>query len=646
MRIILFIQGSASGQAGDTAADWASLERIAQRLQSHVAIVAAPQPRSFELDPGPRRVSGFDPRVDWSELRVGAPGSTSIVQAYQPTALRGDRPARRDALGYGAYASALASFLLHPLTEPMTIGVQGPWGKGKSTFMGFIKDALIRGARASQGSKELLDLDAVTARLALAAPTNDPNREAARKKDDRDLASAQRALARRASGEVVCAEFNAWQFEATKEIWSGLARTISVALEASRPWYLRAAMRLAYPFRLVRSQTWVVAALLLLLGSAGLLLALYAALPEQTAALIQFTLPANAPVLPQPFGTLLALALLGGSIWRLIRPLGDGFARLARSPAESRPGYQARVVEDLRYARDAWRRKPAPRVVVFIDDLDRCSEDRIVDVLQAIHLILAQSDFYVVMGIDTEMIHRAIRQHYLAQPGAEKLPADFANAYLEKIIQLPFHLPESSPEDRDRFTRSIFGWGFELPASEQASRSVRAGPGDVPFDLGAVLPISAVERLPVEITQEEQVAFGVFQAFIADNPRQLIRLVNLHRLVKIMVHGSGPVPSVERQRKLVKWLTFCVRWPDLVARAISAADGPTSPANILAGLARTRKNRPVDAASLLAFANAEDPSDYLEAADLAENGELRRAATFAALVADHPQAPAADQPPA
>ncbi|MEO6046798.1 MAG: hypothetical protein ABIQ57_04940, partial [Candidatus Kapaibacterium sp.] len=48
------------------------------------------------------------------------------------------------------------------------------------------------------------------------------------------------------------------------------------------------------------------------------------------------------------------------------------------------------------------------------------------------------------------------------------------------------------------------------------------------------------------------------------NPREIKRLVNVHRLVKILLQRTDTSSSVRRQRLLTKWLIFCSRWPDLV----------------------------------------------------------------------------------
>lgn len=93
------------------------------------------------------------------------------------------------------------------------------------------------------------------------------------------------------------------------------------------------------------------------------------------------------------------------------------------------------------------------RIVLYIDDLDRCPPKQVVDVLQAIHLLLAFELFVVVVGVDARWIRHALRERYpemlsedwddVATPksGEERLvkmatPRD----YVEKIFQVPFWL--------------------------------------------------------------------------------------------------------------------------------------------------------------------------------------------------------------
>ncbi len=87
------------------------------------------------------------------------------------------------------------------------------------------------------------------------------------------------------------------------------------------------------------------------------------------------------------------------------------------------------------------------RVILYIDDLDRCPPRRVVEVLQAIHLLLAFPLFVVVVGVDARWVTRSLQETYeWLKPGADGLPVArkaegvTPHDYLEKIFQIPFWL--------------------------------------------------------------------------------------------------------------------------------------------------------------------------------------------------------------
>lgn len=96
--------------------------------------------------------------------------------------------------------------------------------------------------------------------------------------------------------------------------------------------------------------------------------------------------------------------------------------------------------------------KPLSRIVLYIDDLDRCPEDRVIEVLEAVNLLMAFPLFVVVVGVDPRWVKNALIKKYHMQftgklngedTGLE--PIDATN-YLEKIFQVPFHLKKASDE--------------------------------------------------------------------------------------------------------------------------------------------------------------------------------------------------------
>ncbi len=91
------------------------------------------------------------------------------------------------------------------------------------------------------------------------------------------------------------------------------------------------------------------------------------------------------------------------------------------------------------------------RIILYVDDLDRCPAKRVVEVLEAVHLLLALKLFVVVVGVDSRWLVRSLRRHYQAQLSADEgiVPQrqdDWAywdttpQNYLEKIFQIVFSI--------------------------------------------------------------------------------------------------------------------------------------------------------------------------------------------------------------
>jgi len=90
--------------------------------------------------------------------------------------------------------------------------------------------------------------------------------------------------------------------------------------------------------------------------------------------------------------------------------------------------------------------RPIERIILYIDDLDRCPPKRVVEVLQAVHLLLAFDLFAVVVAVDSRWLERSLNESYNRrtrenESGAQETVHRFsAHNYLEKIFQIPFTL--------------------------------------------------------------------------------------------------------------------------------------------------------------------------------------------------------------
>ncbi|EFC86649.1 KAP P-loop domain protein [Parafrankia sp. EUN1f] len=201
--------------------------------------------------------------------------------------------------------------------------------------------------------------------------------------------------------------------------------------------------------------------------------------------------------------------------WRVKAKLWWG-QRRARRAVEAR----ARMLKILP------ERRPLERIVLYIDDLDRCPPNVVADMLAAVHLLLALPLFVVVVAVDPAWLSRAVHQHrgrlFGNQPGEEFwTTAD----YLEKIFQIPFMLPEMGSRGRDYLRELLLAARTDADpdADPDAGRDAVQGSADTrPPDTGDVLRL-----LPFE----EEFLPELFP--LLPTPRACKRLLNLYRLIRI-----------------------------------------------------------------------------------------------------------------
>jgi hypothetical protein len=170
------------------------------------------------------------------------------------------------------------------------------------------------------------------------------------------------------------------------------------------------------------------------------------------------------------------------------------------------------------------------RIVVLIDDLDRCFPDRGVKLLESIKLALAQPGFIFILAVAREVIEGYLQHRYATEFGIE----DFdGKRYLDKIVQLPFHIPAAS-ERMPEFCSAL------LEGQDQ----------NVQQALSTILP---------------QIADA-----LGGNPRSIVRFLN-NVLVDAAVSShftSDDRPTVPLQHFAVSRLLH-TGWPDLLNQILS-----------------------------------------------------------------------------
>lgn len=118
------------------------------------------------------------------------------------------------------------------------------------------------------------------------------------------------------------------------------------------------------------------------------------------------------------------------------------------------------------------------RIVVFVDDLDRCLPEGTLQVLESMKLFFDLRGFVFVVGLDREIVERCIDVVYGRRAEAEgegALPLVRGSEYIKKIFQVPYSLAPVSLSLLDDLFRSLKR-DSRLPAEQVTDLEQRVRP--------------------------------------------------------------------------------------------------------------------------------------------------------------------------
>ncbi len=198
------------------------------------------------------------------------------------------------------------------------------------------------------------------------------------------------------------------------------------------------------------------------------------------------------------------------------------------------------------------------RIVLYIDDLDRCREKTVVEVLQAVNLLLAFPLFVVVVGVDPRWLLHSLEHHSAAlgahsddtsDPELELLWQSTPLNYLEKILQIPYTLRPMSSIGFGRLVDTLSG-AAEKPAQRGGTAatvaSAEASGSGATTDASQASSETAapakkhsapsIDRSPEHLRIEDwEKAFMKLLHELIPSPRAGKRFVNIYRLIRASV---------------------------------------------------------------------------------------------------------------
>ena len=301
----------------------------------------------------------------------------------------------KDLLGYSIHASLLKDVVTNPKNLPITVGLYGDWGSGKSSILKILQNQL--------------------------------------EEDD----------------NTVVIYFDGWAFESFDDAKMALIQGIVDALESNEKFLAKVkdeakgaldAVTEAFA-KLKKSINWM----------RMLKFTTKAAIPVASA-----VMTGGASIIPTLISAFqenkehLANLLTGDK--------AEEFLQNAINLEDNEKKYKA--VREFRTDFETLINKSKQgRIVILIDDLDRCLPRHIIDNLEAIKLFLNVPKTAFVIAADQYIVSNAIKSEYktLIEASKEDMAHDnLGEAYMEKFIQLPYTLPKLSPKEVETYVTLLF----------------------------------------------------------------------------------------------------------------------------------------------------------------------------------------------
>lgn len=390
-----------------------------------------------------------------------------------------DNETSEDLLGFKVHADLLVDVINDDKVLPVTIGVFGDWGSGKSSILKIVEEELTGGEE--DGFKD---------------------------------------------GTLVL-YFNGWVFEGYDDAKAALLESIIEKFDKHKTIGNKVKDKTA---KLFKSVKWM---RLLGLSFKKVIIPGAAAYLTGGASLLPFLVNEFSQLQPKDLAEKLT---------------GEGAEDFLKDIIKKNENEEVTIVREFRDDfKEMIDKSEIKKLVVIIDDLDRCTPDRLIENLEAIKLFLNVEKTAFVIGADPRIVRHAIEHRYKTDSIENADDPDSRNKrivsdYLEKLIQIPYYLPKLTDSEVETYLTLLF---CKKTMEDDFSKVIEAFKKNRENNRYDVFGLGDIQELATE-EQKKELAENVsliaslspiITEGLKGNPRQIKRFLNTftlrNRLVKV-----------------------------------------------------------------------------------------------------------------
>ena len=293
-----------------------------------------------------------------------------------------DNETRVDMLNNRAIANTIVKLINESANHPISIGVHGDWGAGKSSILAMIEEQF-----------------------------------PSRKEDD-----------------IVCIRFNGWKHQGFED--SKLALMSAILSEITRHREMTEEAQ-SVAKKLWKNINWISVA--------------------KTVGSVACSVASGVP----------PINLLTGLLDRLKSDVKDSEKVLGAIDSVGNYLDEAKVFEDISLSKEFHEFQESfeklleetniKKLIILIDDLDRCLPTVTIETLEAVRLFLFSKSTAFVIAADEAMIEYAVGSYFPDYPTEDNQANgyQYSKRYLEKLIQVPFRIPVLGKVESEMYTAML-----------------------------------------------------------------------------------------------------------------------------------------------------------------------------------------------
>jgi WD40 repeat protein len=541
---------------------------------------------------------------------------------------------RPDPLGYAAYAGAIFQLITKDDTKlPISIAISAPWGYGKTSTMRWIKTELdLHREGEEHRCKVIPGLQEWPARQPINR-IHSISRLFRRQSDH--SGSAQPAAqaeehARRLGLTRHCKTvwIDAWKFESSASLWAAFTKEIYQQTQQQMKGSLE---RLKFRLALANTReqdansgSWKAVIWAVLKNRWATVVAVLAGIAAGFAGfkISQGVLEyAGSPTFGNSLSSVIAAVTgLSGCIGGLVtwargwirQPFSFDLNKVtAATRTQPEPVDEVNIPGDIERLIRLLAQRKDEGLVVFIDDLDRCSPVKVKDAVEAINLLFNSSPLantVFVLGMDEVMVAASLHVAYSdmireLQQREHPASADFGHRFLSKICQLSFDLPEPQSPAMEEYLNGLMETSRKgnkgnskitssgtpvltverkneidkilkgknsVSARMEAAEDLISKASEVERDSVAEVVLEKVKeenlRVLTSDSPEVQKAIREGVKILEPRPRDYKRYINAVRLQLLVANQSLKLDQSRKRAtisQIAKWTAIGIRWPIL-----------------------------------------------------------------------------------